>query len=169
MDDLLPVQDDSEPPDEGELDRQDGDAIDKASRKIISVVERRLEHFQGPVPHPSILEGYENLVPGSADRIISQAERQTDHRIHLEQTVINADVSRSKLGIWLGFILSSLAILGGTVLVALGHDWAGTTIATAAVASLAGVFVYGTRARSKERQAKALTVPPPQPSDQDDD
>ncbi len=40
------------------------------------VIEQKLvaEQFLGPLPHPNILEGYEKLLPGTADRIISMAE-----------------------------------------------------------------------------------------------
>ena len=33
--------------------------------------------FSGPIPPPSIIEGYERVLPGSADRIISMAEKQS--------------------------------------------------------------------------------------------
>lgn len=32
------------------------------------------ESFEGPLPHPSILKGYEVVLPGSADRIIKMTE-----------------------------------------------------------------------------------------------
>ncbi|MFC1596315.1 DUF2335 domain-containing protein [Planctomycetota bacterium] len=118
-----------------------------------------MESFAGPVPPPSILKGYEDLVPGSAAQILSQAGSQTEHRISIERMVIESDIGRSRAGILYGFLLSLMAIGGGCVLVGLGHDTAGATIATAAVASLAGVFVYGTRSRRQELQGKAEAVP----------
>jgi uncharacterized membrane protein len=119
-----------------------------------------MESFAGPVPHPDILKGYEELVPGSAARILAQAERQTEHRIAIERTVIDSDTRRSRAGLLYGFVLSLSAIGGGCTLVGLGHDWAGATIATAAVASLAGVFVYGSRERRQELRRKAEAEPP---------
>ena len=64
----------------------------------------------------------------------------------------------------MGFILSLCAIVGGCLVAVYGNAAAGTTIATAAVASLAGVFVYGTAQRRKELSRKAEAVPAEPPS-----
>ncbi len=44
-----------------------------------------MELYAGPLPHPEILEKFEQILPGSADRILKQAEAQTLHRIELEK------------------------------------------------------------------------------------
>jgi uncharacterized membrane protein len=36
------------------------------------------EIWQGPLPHPAALEQYEDILPGTADRIIRLAERGMD-------------------------------------------------------------------------------------------
>jgi hypothetical protein len=41
----------------------------------------------------------------------------------------------------------------------LGHDWAGGTIATGSLASVVGVFIYGTKSRKQERERKAQAEP----------
>jgi len=117
--------------------------------------------YSGPAPLPSILRGYEEIVPGSAARILEQVNRQTDHRIDLENRVVNSDIARSKLGLWLGFFLSAMSIGGGCVVAGFGHDTAGAFIATTGVAALATVFVHGTNARRREREAKAKLIPLP--------
>ena len=131
--------------------------------RVVALSEHQLlaTSYSGPVPPPSILQGYEKLVPGSAARILAQAERQTDHRIHLEKTVVESDVRRSWVGLWLGFIISMTIIVGGCILVGLGHDAAGAGIATGGVAALAGVFVYGTTIRQRELRRKSSQAPPP--------
>ena len=45
--------------------------------------------FSGPIPPPSIIEGYERGLPGSADRIITMAEKQSEHRQRKEIVRIN--------------------------------------------------------------------------------
>lgn len=39
------------------------------------VVEAIRSEFSGPMPPPSILSGYEKILPGAADRILSMAEK----------------------------------------------------------------------------------------------
>ena len=42
------------------------------------------EQYAGPLAHPSIVEGYERYLPGSADRILTMAEVQQRHRFQQE-------------------------------------------------------------------------------------
>ena len=72
--------------------------------------------------------------------------------------MIDSDTSRSRQGLVCGFIVSLTCVVGGIIAVLMEHDWAGTTIATATVAALAGVFVYGTAMRRSERTEKAKTI-----------
>jgi hypothetical protein len=53
-----------------------------APRNVPNVAISKVEttSFQGPLPHPQILSQYDQIVPGSAERIISQWESQSRHR-----------------------------------------------------------------------------------------
>ena len=60
--------------------------IEFDQREVKKVVMEMIQgEFSGPIPPPNIIEGYEKIVPGSADRIISMAERQSEHRQKMEQ------------------------------------------------------------------------------------
>ena len=60
--------------------------------------------FSGPIPHPAMLEKYERILSGSADRILSMAEREQGHR-HVAET--EGQKSRTK-GRLVGQILAFL-------------------------------------------------------------
>lgn len=45
-------------------------------------------HYQGPLPLPNHFEGYERVLPGSAERIIAMAEKEQDHRIGQEKQAL---------------------------------------------------------------------------------
>lgn len=45
------------------------------------------ETFLGPLPPPETLAQYEQVLPGSAERIMVMAENQAEHRQSLEETV----------------------------------------------------------------------------------
>lgn len=49
------------------------------------------ERFSGPIPHPRILKGYEEILPGSADRILTMAENQSKHRQAIEAEVVHSN------------------------------------------------------------------------------
>ena len=73
-----PVLQNKEPKDEG---------------KIKSLTLTHSESFSGPIPPPTILEGYERIHAGLADRIMKMAESQSEHRKILER---NAWINKFK-------------------------------------------------------------------------
>lgn len=111
--------------------------------------------FAGPLPHPEILARYEEVLPGAADRIISMAEKQAAHRMHLEKIVVEGDSRRAWWGQWIGGILALVAIGGGICLILQGKSGWGFAVIVAEVASLAAAFIYAHRSRRKELDAKA--------------
>ena len=116
--------------------------------------ERRemLVSWEGPLPPPQTLEGYERVVPGSANRILQLVERQSEHRMEMEKALIDGDSRRSYLGLIAGFLLSGVVIGGGIFLVATDHDWAGASMIGVSLVGLASVFVYGSRGRGDDQE-----------------
>jgi len=74
------------------------------------------QSYSGPLPPPEHFKGYEDALPGSADRILSMAEKNQQSRFGYNDDIIAADIKRSRNGQWMGFVLSILfigaAILG---------------------------------------------------------
>ena len=71
---------------------------------------------------------------------------------------MSSDTRQAWWGMWIGAGVSMTALIGGMILVALGHDVAGAGIAGSTIVGLAGVFVYGTRSSRAERVEKARIV-----------
>ena len=90
-----------------------------------------------------------------AERIVRNTELQSEHRIRMESTVIGGDSKRSYIGLVFAFILSLAIIASGTYIAVVVQPWAGSTVIGTGVAGLAGVFVYGTNSRRRERERKA--------------
>lgn len=119
---------------------------------IAHVVSQSL--YKGPIPPAEMLKEYEKVLPGSADRIISMAERQQSHRHKLELTVIKSNSRDSKMGIIAGALLSfALIVIGGLGIVT-GYPGIGAFLSVSSIATLAGIFVYGTRSNREEREEK---------------
>ena len=47
--------------------------------------------LSGPLPPPEMLAQYEEILPGAAERILSMAERQAEHRQKMEQDESEAE------------------------------------------------------------------------------
>lgn len=113
-------------------------------------VERRASFFRGPLPPPIILKEYEAILPGSANRIVTMAEKQQDHRMELEHAVIHSDIVMERLGLAAGFILAVILIIGSIWLVSKGKELTGLSVLVGAIASLVGIFIFGQRQRQRE-------------------
>ncbi|MBC7818737.1 MAG: DUF2335 domain-containing protein [Planctomycetaceae bacterium] len=110
--------------------------------------------FSGPLPPPQILQEYNRIVPGSANRIIAMAEKQADHRRRLETQVISSDVTNSRVGLICGLLIGLGGLVAATIIAIYGNPQAGVGMGFVTLGSLVGVFVYGSRLRIKERQEK---------------
>lgn len=128
-------------------------AISSEVRRQIHAIARS-ELFSGPLPPPQVLEKYNQVVPGAADRIIAMAESQSKHRQDLELKVITADIRSAKLGLWFGLIIGLTAIIGGVSCIIMGGEIGGSVIGGTGITGLVGVFVYGSTQRRKEREIR---------------
>ena len=117
----------------------------------IAVQQHKTEFFSGPLPHPDILKKFNEIVPGSAERIIKMTEEQSSHRRELERKVINSDISRSKWGQILGFIISIVGLGVSTIVSIYGSAITGGVIGAGTLVALVSVFMYGSKTRSEER------------------
>ena len=124
------------------------------NQSSIDVERHSAEFFAGPLPHPDILRKFNEVVPGSAERIIHMAEEQSAHRKELEKMVIVSDISRSKWGQILGFILAVLGLAVACIVAVYGSAIAGGIIGIGTLASLVSVFMYGNKSRNEDTEKK---------------
>lgn len=128
----------------------------KNGQKSASVLLHQQSSFSGPLPPPEILKKFDELVPGSAERIIKMAEGQFAHRTELERQVISSDIQRSKWGQILGFVVAIVGLLSSVIVSIYGGQIAGSVLGGGTLVSLVSVFVYGTKSRNKERLDKEV-------------
>lgn len=120
-------------------------------------------HSASPLPDPAVLRGLEDIQQGTMDRLLTMAERQQAHRHSLESKNLGADVNRAYLGVASALVISLVCVVGGFIVINNGHDSAGTVVVGTSLASLVGVFIYGTLARRAERQQKTERIVPAHP------
>jgi uncharacterized membrane protein len=115
----------------------------------------REQQFTGPLPHPEILRGYEDVVPGAAERLLTMAERNSQHRRDMERIVVEGGSRRAWAGLVLGFIIAVLFLIVSAALIINGYEVAGTILGTVDVVGLVTVFVVGRVEQRQEREEKA--------------
>ena len=117
--------------------------------RIVSVSYGEATFHRGPLPPPETLRQYDEILPGSADRIMKTAEANMAHR--------REERKRGQYG---GIAIACLAIVGGCIIAIFSNTWyvafAGVLIATIGVggSTAAQAFVERFPKISKEKPSK---------------
>lgn len=92
--------------------------------------------FKGPIPPPNILQGYENISPGFADRIIGMAEHALDATTEMDLTDRRAEAFALKaatVGVtffpWIAIVCATILAVAGLPFAALLTGAAGLLVA----------------------------------------
>lgn len=125
-------------------------------KKVIAEVIQ--SEFSGPIPPPSIIAGYEEVVSGAADRIIAMAENQARHRQSVEMFEVKTEARDSLLGIIFAFILGIGSIIACIVVVLTVQEnagaIAGSLLGVTGIGSIVTAFLKTTRGPSKDTKEK---------------
>jgi uncharacterized membrane protein len=114
--------------------------------------------FQGPLPPPHFLREYNDIVPGAAERLLTEAEKNGEHRRWREKTALTAQVGRMRWGLAAGFTVAMSFLGVSGFLIGHGHDTAGTILGTVDLVALVGVFVARHQQTGSRREED--TLPP---------
>lgn len=124
------------------------------------------ESWEGSFPPPQAIQQFEEILPGSGDRIFAMTEKDLAHR----HTVEGSMVSYMLRGQILGFILAAIALIGSIILIAIGQVIPGGLIGSAVLIPLVALFVTGQlhsiNADDGEKpkgNEKSVTSPPAKP------
>lgn len=108
--------------------------------------------FSGPLPHPSLLQGYESVIKGGAERILKMAENQAEHRMSIEKTVVGSQMKQSERGQHYGLGISILCLIIGTVMAFFSLTAVAIALFTTTIVGLATVFVVGRRNKNTNKK-----------------
>ncbi|MBK2542600.1 DUF2335 domain-containing protein [Klebsiella quasipneumoniae] len=96
--------------------------------------------FQGPLPPPYLLRGYQEILPDAPERIFQLTEREFAHRHKMEEKALDGAINRDKRGQHYGLGATIFTVGCATVLGLTGHEvLAGTVIGI--VVAVACIFV----------------------------
>lgn len=153
------------------LEKELGQKLSDVSEEIVERIEEHhfiiKEEHNGPLPHPSILKGYEEITPGFADRILSMAERALAHTQDQEDKALSAEIDYNhflarensnevKRGQIFGFCMGVIAISWGGYVALNGAQIAGSFIGTGGVIGLVTAFILGRKGiKSQEHESSA--------------
>jgi uncharacterized membrane protein len=74
------------------------------------IVKQQSLMYSGPLPTSGEFNGYEQTLPGAANRILVLAEQEAEHRRKNEEKIIQHSIERSKRGQNFAFILALVSM-----------------------------------------------------------
>ncbi len=114
---------------------------DSNQRKPHVVGFQKSEAFSGPVPHPEIIEKYEQIYPGAAKMIFEKWDAQVKHRHGIENSLVRTDNAKSLLGLIFGFIVAMSSIGAGVYCAIHGMLLYAGGLSLSAIALIVAAFV----------------------------
>lgn len=101
------------------------------------VLAQKSEHFEGPIPHPELLERYNSIVPGAAERILQMAEKEQAHRhkidaqeesnrtalIKIAEKDSAASNTARKSGQFIGLVVTLICVIAAVYFASKGSSW----------------------------------------------
>lgn len=140
-----------------EVEESEEEHVDSHVKQVIAKIQ---SEFSGPIPPPNIIKGYEEVLPGSANRILEMAEKQAEHRQKMEFTMIHTESRDSLLGILFAFVLGIGCIVASIIMVIMVPQNAGAIsgalIGVTGIGSIITAFIKTTRSgySHSEKQEK---------------
>lgn len=133
--------------------------IEDNNNKDLSKIRRvglsiRQSSYQGPLPPAEDLAKYKEVDTSFPSRIFDMAEEEAKHRRSLQLKKFQSDSLARILGLGAGFIICLAFMIVSYLLIASGHDIAGTIFGTADLISLASIFIYSYSSRNNDRIEK---------------
>ncbi|MDR0988847.1 MAG: DUF2335 domain-containing protein [Prevotellaceae bacterium] len=119
-----------------------------------SKIEESSYSFQGPIPHPEIMRGYEEVLPGAAERLLSMAEKQQAHNMEINKTLVDKQTRLAANGQSWGGFLAILCVSISCLLGYLGHDVLAGTLGTTTIIGLGIIFVLHKKPSEKGKTEK---------------
>lgn len=132
--------------------------------QTVQHIQTTSQVYEGPIPHPEILRQFDELVPGTAERLIKLAEEESHHRRELERLAQEANVSAQQRQLGIGEyqsravfrsdimgqvagLIVCLACVAGAVFVGeQGHEWTAAALAAIPTAAVVRAFVLQRKA-----------------------
>ncbi|MGH4022041.1 MAG: DUF2335 domain-containing protein [Pseudonocardiaceae bacterium] len=131
---------------------------DSAEDDLIGV--EHYSRFSGPLPHPNLFARYDEVLPGSAERIFRMTEKQLQHSIELENAeaaanrqLLDAEIAQASRAQWFTFVLVVIFLLLAAYALSRGQEIATIGAGLAALATIA--YALRGKKTSSDNQSSA--------------
>lgn len=109
-------------------------------------------HWHGPLPAPNDFGGYEAVLPGAANRILSMAERSNETQNGTMEKAVDAEIRLASVGQFMAFAIATACTVVAVVFFALGNEVAGLAFIGFPIIMLVRSFLPDKRPATKPDQ-----------------
>ena len=138
--------------------------VSKNSKEMV-VSKQEIEHYSGIIPHPNIVEGYEKICPGAADRILAMTENELKNKQELERMeqeninncrlrILEIEAKNNRYGQIFGFIILFTMIVGGFFLVYIGRSIGGYSAIVSSIMFGLATVLYNKKMEKNKKEEK---------------
>lgn len=138
----------------GQIVPQDRLLAGRSESSVNRISIRATSEFSGPIPHPDLLIKYNEIIPNGADRIMTMTEKQSDHRMSMENTYMGNQYKQSRLGTVIFALITFGFIISGTTLILFDKQPAGLFTFGVAIVPLVYGNKKGTADHTKQLEKK---------------
>lgn len=123
-------------------------SLQKKERKEVILHASQSVSWSGPLPSPDALQKYGDFLPGSPERILAMAERETSHRHAMElESAKNSSFDTQQYhaaivrGQWMALFLVVVALMAACYCAYIGQSAIGTVIAGTTLVSVVASMI----------------------------
>ena len=135
--------------------KEDPQFKDLPDSTIETLIERGFElssevqqySYEGVLPHPSIMEGYEKFYPGVSKVLIDSYVDESNHRRELERKMVNCETANTTRGMNYALLVVIITVIGACISAYLGSTLIGSIIGVGGLATLAYTFIQGKKSK----------------------
>ncbi|HBL8964127.1 DUF2335 domain-containing protein [Enterobacter hormaechei] len=111
--------------------------------------------FRGPLPPPTMLREYNDIVANGAERIMARSEKEQAHRHQMQDKTVTGTINKDRRGQWMAYSITLFILLIATVFAWRGNTVFAGTLITVDLIGLASVFIMG-RVASPSRPSSKM-------------
>lgn len=128
------------------------DEVEKLPEEEKQLVTRHLEVYQGDLPHPDILHGYNKLYPKAAEEIIKNGIAESQHRRVMNEKFLASQVHAHYFGQILAFFFGLVLVIGSIYLMRTDHPIAGGVMTSTTLLGALGIFTNQKSDKNDEKK-----------------
>ena len=99
------------------------------------------ETYEGPLPHPRILEQYKNVDEDAPALILAEFAREASHRREIELYSVRSIFFQQRLGSMIVYAIVIMALMVTVAAFAFGYPWQGVAIFSITAGGIVGRLV----------------------------